>query len=102
MKKILSYFILTLFLIIVLAMFNFGNEQNLKNNVKKSADILYSEGEYCSKNIFGEFSIDNYTDAEMINECISFDKSHPVESFLLVRRNYIPGKTNEIKKDIVR
>lgn len=72
----------------------------LENNVKKSSEILANIGEkeiydlkYKEENIF------TFTDALMINTAYSIDYRHPMESFLLARKNYIPGQTKIFYKD---
>ena len=66
----------------------------LQTNVKHSAKLLEKLGEKqtfhygMKKNILFLF-----TDALMINTAYSIDSTKPVESFLLARKNYIPGKT---------
>lgn len=93
---IISFFIL-LFLISIIP------SKYIKQNVKESADTFVSEGD--AKYILVNFTnmidleIDNFTDALMVNTAYSIDSKKPVESFLLARKNYIPGTTKIIHEE---
>lgn len=72
----------------------------LEKNARESSEILLAEGEkkfyklpYKTESIF------TFTDALMINTAYSINNKKPVESFMLARKNYIPGQTKNIHID---
>lgn len=72
----------------------------MKESVKRSSETLVSEGErpeydlgYKKENVF------TFTDALMINTAYSIDSEHPIDSFLLARKNYVPGQTKVVYPD---
>ena len=72
----------------------------LEDNVRKSSETLVEEGEKVTYNLgYKEENIFTFTDALMINTAYSVDSNHPVESFILDRKNYIPGQTKVIYPD---
>ncbi|MBP3256159.1 MAG: hypothetical protein J6M60_06730 [Clostridia bacterium] len=76
--------------------------ENIKENVKKSSEILIDEGNYKICYIFNRFcemKFDNYSDSLMINNAYSVDNEKAFESAMLVRKNYINGITKKINKD---
>ncbi len=60
---------------------------------KDCADILVKDTSYKKEYIF------NYTNALMLNTAYSIDENKPLQSFLLDRKNYIPGVTEVFNKD---
>ena len=64
----------------------------IKSNVLKSVDSITDIGKYGLE--LGVFRIDNYANALIINEAYGIDSNNPVESYLLMRRNYSPRNNN--------
>lgn len=96
--KIIKY--VSVFLILIISYMVLGTLTSLipsnamKNNVIKSSELLRENGDkklystgYKKEMLFF------YTDAIMINTAYSIDNTKPLTSFLLARKNYIPGKT---------
>lgn len=72
----------------------------LENNVRESSETLVQEGEKVTFDLkYKEENIFTFTDALMINTAYSIDNNHPIESFILTRKNYIPGQTTEFYPD---
>ena len=72
----------------------------LEENVRSSSEILVEEGEKVVYNLkYKEEKIFTFTDALMINTAYSVDSNHPIESFILDRKNYIPGQTKVVYPD---
>ena len=72
----------------------------LENNVRESSETLVQEGEKVTFDLkYKEENIFTFTDALMINTAYSIDNNHPIESFILARKNYIPGQTTEFYLD---
>ena len=72
----------------------------LENNVRESSETLVQEGEKVTFDLkYKEENIFTFTDALMINTAYSIDNNHPIESFILARKNYIPGQTTEFYPD---
>lgn len=73
----------------------------MEEHVRESSDTLVKSGKenevYDLK--YKEESIFIFTDALMINTAYSIDSSNPIESFMLARKNYIPGQTKEVHID---
>ena len=68
----------------------------LENNVRKSSEILIKEGEREIIDLgYKQESLFHFTDALMINTAYSVDSNHPYYSFMMARKNYIPGQTLE-------
>lgn len=102
-KVILKYVYITLFLIgiyiLMMLITSLIPSSEIKENVKKSSETLYQEGEkrtidlkYKKENLF------TFTDALMINTAYSVDNTNP-ESCMLARKNYIPEQTKKVYKD---
>lgn len=67
----------------------------LKKHVTESSEVLVEEGEKKVIKFLG-YKIEvifTFTDALEINTAYSIDSKQPVQSFLLARKNYIPGQT---------
>lgn len=72
----------------------------LEKNVRSSSEILIEEGERVTFDLgYKEENIFTFTDALMINTAYSVDNTHPIESSILARKNYIPGQTKEVYPD---
>ena len=104
LKYIITYAILIIFFVISLTIVSIIPSSYIYENVKESAETLYSEGNRKIVNIpyrNCDMQFDNYTDALMINTAYSIDNSNPVESVFLARKNYIKEKTKIIEQDNV-
>ena len=107
LKKIIKYIsiylaIIIFFIVSLVAVSSFKKEF-LTENVKKSAEVLLSEGN--RKVIYipykdMDMQFDNYTDALMINTAYSIDSQKPLYSAFVARKNYIPNITTEIYEDV--
>lgn len=69
----------------------------IEDNVKKSADIIYKQGDYWSTGFLSV--VENVTDGLQINEAYSIDSKNPVESYILIRKNYKKGQTQVVLPD---
>ena len=66
----------------------------IENNVRKSSEILLEDGEKRFFDLGYKTDILFYfTDALMINTAYSIDSTNPYYSFIMARKNYIPGQT---------
>lgn len=105
MKKISKTFILYVLVFIILlstymvllTVSSLIPSSVIEENVRKSSETLLTGDEnekydlgYKKENIF------TFTDALMINTAYSIDNKNPIESFLLDRKNYIPGQTKQV------
>ena len=104
LKTILKYIVTFIVLIIIffgsLTITSLIPSRMLKKNVIKTSEIYGEEGEKKIVKVFGkEETIFIFTDALMVNTAYSIDSEHPIESFLLARKNYIPGQTQNIHED---
>ena len=102
-KYIGIYLALIIFFVISLVAVSSFNKESIAENVKKSAEVLLSEGNrkviYIPyKDINMQF--DNYTDALMINTAYSIDPQTPLYSAFVARKNYIPNVTTEVYEDV--
>lgn len=100
LKYIAAFMIIILMLNIFMYMVSLIPKESIKQNVSESVDILYEETnikkvDLLSKSVF----LDNYTDALMLNICYSIDNKMPFESYILSRKNYIPGITSTVHKE---
>lgn len=102
-KVILKYVYIILFLIgiyiLMMLITSIIPSSAIKENVKKSSEILYQEGEkrtidlkYKKENLF------TFTDALMINTAYSVDNTKPV-SCMLARKNFVQGQTKIVYGD---
>lgn len=74
--------------------------ETMQNNVKKSSETLKAGGEQVTYDLkYKEEQIFTFTDALMINTAYSIDSKQPIESFLLARKNYVPGQTKVVYPD---
>jgi len=104
LKTILKYVVSFIVLLVIffgsLTITSLIPSSNLKNNVIKTSEIYKEEGEKKIAKVFGkEETIFIFTDALMVNTAYSIDSEHPIESFVLARKNYIPGQTQTVHED---
>lgn len=100
-KKYIATFIILIlaYNILLFATSSFKSE-DIKQHVVESSKILTEETNIKSIRLPTQMvCLDNYTDALMINNCYSIDSKSPVESYMLVRKNYIPGLTDTVYTD---
>ena len=72
----------------------------LEKHVIQSSETLEEEGEKILIDLkYKKETLFTFTDALMINTAYSIDNSHPIESFMLARKNYIPGQTKQVYGD---
>lgn len=93
-KYILIFAILIGIYLVLLTITSLIPSSALEDNVRRSSETLVQEGEKVVFNLGykGEI-IFTFTDALMINTAYSVDSSHPFQSAILARKNYIPGQT---------
>ena len=102
LKYVLLYIILTILMLGALYLVSFIPKNAIRNNVTKSANKLYYEGEKVYFNSFGrKLFDDNSTDAIMLNLTYTIDEENKLESIVKARRNFVPGVTEKIKLDEV-
>lgn len=104
MKKIIKYGIVFLILIFI---FNFllfiGSlfpSKIIAQNVKESSETLSDEGDVYQFFEYLDIVNNNFTDALMINEAYSIDNTHPIHSYMTVRKNYNKEMTKNSIQDI--
>ena len=100
LKYVVSFIVLLVIFFGSLTITSLIPSSNLKKNVIKTSEIYKEEGEKKIAKVFGkEETIFIFTDALMVNTAYSIDSKHPIESFLLARKNYIPGQTQTVHED---
>ena len=102
-KNLLQYVCMTFILIgiyiILMLLTSLIPSSWMKNNVKISSEILYKDDEKVTIDLkYKKETLFTFTDALMINTAYSVDSKNPT-SFLLARKNYIPGQTKEFYGD---
>ena len=105
LKSILKYIVTFIVLIVLffgmMTVCSLIPSSALKDNVKKTSEVFNEEGEKKKLYILGkEENIFIFTDALMVNTAYSIDSEHPIQSFLLARKNYIPGQTTVENEDM--
>ncbi len=66
----------------------------IEKNVRSSSEILVENGEKVLFNLgYKKDILFYFTDALMINTAYSIDHANPYYSFMMARKNYIPGQT---------
>ena len=97
--KYLITFIITIsiFIISLCIVSSIPRNNDLYNNCLESAKELVDEGGFYYP--FLSWSIDNNSDAIIINESYCIDHSKPFESAMLMRRSYDPENTSFIIKE---
>ena len=103
-KSILKYVVTFIVLIVIffgsLTITSLIPSSALKKNVTKTSEVYKNEGEKRQVNILGKKDqIFIFTDALMVNTAYSIDSKHPITSFILARKNYIPGQTTQEHED---
>lgn len=100
MIYIFTFVILLSIYMILLTISSLIPSSLLENNVRKSSETLVKEGERPTYDLkYKEESIFTFTDALMINTAYSVNHEQPIESFILAKKNYIPGQTKVIYYD---
>ena len=97
--KYLKVFIIALISLFILMLLTSLIPSNImRKNVQESADYMMTLGEYNYVNIKMLKAVNKfiYTDTLMLNTAYSIDYKDPIKSFLLARKNYIPGVTKII------
>ena len=99
-KYILVFVILIGIYLVLLTVTSLLPSSVLEENVRESSETLLEEGEKVTYNLgYKEENIFTFTDALMINNAYSVDYRHPLESSILIRKNYIPGQTKVVYPD---
>ncbi len=106
-KNVALYVIITILLIVtyltLLQITSLIPSSAIKDNVIKSSETLQSQGEKAFYDLkYKTECIFTFTDALMINTAYSIDNKNPFESFMLARKNYIPGQTKIVYGDSKR
>lgn len=97
-KYLKVFIVLLILLFILMILTSLIPSKAIRRNVQESANYMMTLGEYSTPKInlgkpIGKFV---YTDALMVNTAYSIDSKKPIESFLLAKKNYIPGVTKVI------
>ena len=103
-KGILRYVLIFVVLLgiyfVLLTLTGLIPSSTLEKHVRESSETLVEEGEKVTYNLgYKEENIFTFTDALMINTAYSVDNREPIKSFILARKNYIPGQTEEVYMD---
>ena len=103
-KGILRYVLILVVLLgiyfVLLTLTSLIPSSTLEKHVRESSETLVEEGEKVTYNLgYKEENIFTFTDALMINTAYSVDSREPIKSFILARKNYIPGQTEEVYMD---
>ena len=103
-KGILRYVLILVVLLgiyfVLLTLTSLIPSSTLEKHVRESSETLVEEGEKVTYNLgYTEENIFTFTDALMINTAYSVDSREPIKSFILARKNYIPGQTEEVYMD---
>lgn len=103
-KTFLMYALIFIILIasymILMTMVSLIPSSVIEDNVRKSSETLKTEGEQVTYDLkYKKEKIFTFTDALMINTAYSIDSKNPIDSFLLARKNYIPGQTKIVYHD---
>lgn len=100
LRYILIFVILIGIYIAILTLSSLIPSSVMEDNVRSSSETLVEEGEKVTLDLkYKEENIFTFTDALMINTAYSVDSRQPIESFMLARKNYIPGQTKEVYPD---
>ncbi len=103
-KEIFKYIIIFLVTVLAINVFLYISSliprDRLKYNVLKTVNVLYEETnikkvDLLTKSVY----LDNYTDSLMVNICYSIDNKTPYKSYMLARKNYIPGITKSVAEE---
>ncbi len=91
---ILTFVILIGIYIVSLFVSSLIPSSRMEENVRKSSETLLNEGEKVGFDLkYKKEYIFTFTDALMINTAYSIDNTKPIQSFILARKNFIPGQT---------
>lgn len=97
MKTVLNYS--KVFLLLIASYFIFGvlscmlPDNAIKENISKSASELASEGDYPQAIVkMTQCQMDNFTDALIMNQIYTVDRSRPVRSSIRMARSYDEGE----------
>lgn len=96
-------FMIMLFIVILKLACSFPSS-SIKKNVARSSKILNEEGNRKVVFIINKFQFqvfDNYSDSLMINTAYSIDYREPLYSAFTAKKDYIPGVTKKVEKDVV-
>lgn len=100
LKYLLTFIILISTYFILMTLTSLIPSSWMENNVRKSSETLLKDGEKIEYNLgYKKENIFTFTDALMINTAYSIDSKDPINSFLLDRKNYIPGQTKVVYPD---
>lgn len=100
LKYLLTFIILISTYFILMTLTSLIPSSWMENNVRKSSETLLKDGEKIGYNLgYKKEIIFTFTDALMINTAYSIDSKDPINSFLLDRKNYIPGQTKVVYPD---
>ncbi len=97
LKSILIFCSILISLFLLLIIVNLIPRNYIKNNVKDSLYYFISEGNFPKIKYAYNYVLDNYTDSLMINTAYSVDSNKPLESAMLMRRNYRPNENLKLK-----
>lgn len=97
-KYIKIFSLILIMLLILMTLSSLIPSNFLKKNIQESAEDMLNRGECQAVSIDVKKPLFKfiYTDALMLNTAYSIDNKKPLESFLLARKNYIPGITKTI------
>lgn len=94
LKYLLAFIIIICTYMILMTLSSLIPSLALKENVIKSSETLLENGEKIEIDIlYKKETMFTFTDALMINTAYSVDNKTPIKSFMLARKNYIPGQT---------
>ena len=97
LKYIITFFcLIALFNVLLYLSCSFPSSL-LEKHVKESAKIIGEEGDYPSRGFFA--AVENITDGLQVNQIYSVDSEDPINSYLLVRKNYKKGLTKVVLPD---
>lgn len=100
LRYVLTFIILLGIYFVLLTLTSLIPSSTLEKHVRESSETLVEEGEKVTYNLgYKEENIFTFTDALMINTAYSVDNREPIKSFILARKNYIPGQTEEVYMD---
>ena len=95
-KYALIYIIVIIIFIIALVLSALFPRDWIQQKTEESAFTLFKEGD---RQYILDMTLDNYTEALMINTAYSMDPKHPFESVMLARKNYLPEKEQVVHQD---
>jgi len=100
LKYLIVYLILIVIFLTSLTLVSLIPSKNMYDNTKVSAEILKEQTNRWTIRIrLIPIVFDNYTDALMVNTAYSIDNKAPLKSFMMAKKNYLPGKTRVIIED---